>query len=124
MVSHPVTQQPVSVFLDACHMLKLVRNSIADKTSFIDGQGNYIRWRYVEELHKLQEREGLHLSNKLRGAHIAFFKKKMNVKLAAQLLSESVAKSLQFCLDEQISEFYGSEATVKFISVFNALLMF
>lgn len=120
--SHPVTEQPVNVFLDACHMLKLVRNSIADKNSFIDGQGHHIRWRYVEELHKLQEREGLHLGNKLRGAHIEFFKKKMNVKLAAQLLSESVAKSLQYCLDEKISEeFNGCEATIKFISVFNAL---
>lgn len=45
----------------------------------------------------------------------------MNVKLAAQLLSESVAKSLQFCLDEQVNGFYGCEATINFISVFNAL---
>lgn len=119
--SHPVTEQPVCIFLDACHMLKLVRNSIADKKSFIDGQGNYIKWQYVEQLHELQEREGLHLGNKLRGAHIAYFKKKMNVKLAAQLLSESVAKSLQFCLDEQINEFNGCEATINFILVFNAL---
>lgn len=29
--SHPVTEQPVIVFLDAFHMLKLVRNSIADE---------------------------------------------------------------------------------------------
>lgn len=44
----------------------------------------------------------------------------MNVKLAARLFSESVAKSLQFCLEEQISEFNGCEATSKLVSVFKA----
>lgn len=45
----------------------------------------------------------------------------MNEKLAAQLLSDSVAKSLQFCLNENISEFKGCEAIVDFVLVFHAL---
>ena len=45
----------------------------------------------------------------------------MNVKLAAQLLSESVANSLRFCLQEQISNFEGCEATIKFIMMFNTI---
>ena len=45
----------------------------------------------------------------------------MNVKLAAQLLSESVADSLQFCLDENINGFQGCERTIVFIRTFNVL---
>ena len=43
----------------------------------------------------------------------------MNVKLAAQLLSESVAKSLQFCLYNNFREFKGCEATINFITIIN-----
>ncbi|KAG8175617.1 hypothetical protein JTE90_019429 [Oedothorax gibbosus] len=34
---HPVTKEPVYVILDACHMLKLVRNCLASKGSLFDG---------------------------------------------------------------------------------------
>ena len=63
----------------------------------------------------------MHLGNKLRIAYIAWYKKKMNVKLAAQLLSESVASSLQFCLNEKLPGFAGCESTIKFIRLFNNL---
>ena len=66
-------------------------------------------------------KEGLHLGNKLRFQHIEYVKKKMNVKLAAQVLSESVARSLQFCLDNKLVQFIGCEATIKFIEIFNNL---
>ena len=45
----------------------------------------------------------------------------MNVKLAAQLLSESVATSLRYCLEENINEFSGCEGTIDFIVLFNNL---
>jgi hypothetical protein len=83
---HPVSKEPVVVFLDACHMLKLVRNTLADKKSMIDGQNNLVNFEYTSKLHKLQSTEGLHLGNRLRSAHLTWFKKKMNVKLATQLL--------------------------------------
>ena len=73
-------------------MLQLVRNCFGDKKT-IDKEGNFVKWECIERLHDLQEKEGLHLANKLRFAHIAWVKKKMNVKLAAQLLSESVGTS-------------------------------
>ena len=117
---HPVNDSKVHVFLDPCHMLKLVRNTLADKGS-IFSEGHMIRWDFILSLHKLQESEGLHLGNKLRGSHISWFRKKMNVKLAAQTLSDSVATSLEFCLEEEFPEFKGCEATIKFIKVFNKL---
>lgn len=118
---HPITQSPIAIFLDPCHMLKLVRNTLADKKSMVDGNDQFVNFEYIEKLHKLQQAEGLHFGNKLRSAHIAWYKKKMNVKLAAQLLSESVATSLEFCLQEKLPGFEGCEATIKFIRLFNTL---
>lgn len=102
-------------------MLKLVRNTFAEKRSVVDGENTIVKWQFIQCLHKLQEDEELHLGNKLRNAHIEWFKKKINVKLAAQLLSESVACSLGFCLQKQYQEFEGCKATIKFIRVFNNL---
>ena len=45
----------------------------------------------------------------------------MNVRLASQLLSESVACSLEFCLKEGFTEFQGCDATMKFLRIFNKL---
>ena len=117
---HPETKMPVVVFLDPCHMLKLVRNTLGSKGCLWAGSST-VKWDYISSLHKLQEAEGLHTGNKLRANHIAWHKKKMNVKLAAQTLSESVAKSLEFCLNEGLEQFQGCEETVKFIEIFNAL---
>jgi len=36
----------VAVFLDACHMLKLTRNTLAEKSVLIDADGNKIKWEY------------------------------------------------------------------------------
>lgn len=71
-------------------MLKLIQNVINRVKLFYDANGNSIEWKYFEE-HKLQETEGLHLSNKLRTKHITFNKNKIKIKLASQLLSMSVA---------------------------------
>ena len=80
-----------------------------------------MKWEYIELLHNLQEKEELNFTNKLRAAHIAWLKKKMSVKLAAQLLSESVGTSLRYCLDKKLSEFSGCQATIDFIVLFNHL---
>lgn len=91
------------------------------KKSVVDGNNRFVKYDFITKLHNLQQSEGLHLGNKLRAAHLAAFRKKMNVKLAAPLLSESVATSLEFCMMEKMPEFFGAEATVKFIRVFNQL---
>lgn len=80
-----------------------------------------IQWEFVKELHMLQDSEGLHVSNKLRFAHINYFTRKMNVSLAAQVLSKSVADALQILKDKNFPKFTGCEATIKFIRIFNDL---
>ncbi len=53
----------VVAFLDACHMIKLVRNCMGHLQNLKNRDGEVISWRYVEELRKLQEEEGLRLGN-------------------------------------------------------------
>ena len=93
---HPSNpEQNVFVIFDACHMLKLVRNTLGDLKVFKDSNGNLIEWKFVEALAELQEKEGLRAGNKLRIAHIRYWK--MKITLAAQTLSASVADAIEFC---------------------------
>lgn len=111
----------MSFFLDPPHMLKLVRNALGDKKLLWDGQGGVISWHVLELLHKLQVKEGLHLGNKITARHLNFFKNKMKVKLATQLLSNSVADAIQYCSDMKLPGFEQVSATVRFIRIFNCL---
>lgn len=93
--SHPITKNPVFIFLDVCHMMKLVRNSFESSKVFIDDNKNLVKWSNLVKLNKLQEKEHLHLAIKLR--HTFFQNQKMKVRLATQLMSDSVASALDFC---------------------------
>ena len=101
-------------------MLKLARNALADMGSFIDGDGNIIRWKHIEELQNIQEQEGLNLANKLSSNHIQFQSHKMKVNLAAQTLSSSVADAIEFLdLTQNLSS--NSKGTTKFIRTIDQL---
>ena len=104
------------MLLDVCHMLKLIRNSFEHGIIFKTEEGDVIRWQYLVDLVKLQDKEGLRLGNKLTWRHINFKQQKMKVKLAAQLFSKGVADALKYCREEiKLPEFEGSEATEAFI---------
>ena len=111
----------VYIFLDACHMIKLVRNTWSDWKVLQDEDGDTIEWKYIVKLHELQEQEGLRLANKLRSAHIDWKPQKMKVNLAAQTLSSSVADALEFCEGKGMPQFKSCGATVKFIRKFDRL---
>eukprot|EP00102_Acyrthosiphon_pisum_P025738 XP_016662948.1 PREDICTED: uncharacterized protein LOC107884719 [Acyrthosiphon pisum] len=67
------------------------------------------------------ETEGAHLANKLRKQHIHYHKQKMKVKLATQLISQSVADALKFLKNNLcLPDFLQAGATIKFIEMFNA----
>lgn len=119
---HPVTDGRVYCFLDACHMIKLVRNALSSLKWLRDSTGSLVEWNYIRQLYELQEKEGLHAATKLRAAHIDWQKQKMKVNLAAQTLSSSVADAIEFCREDlKLPQFKGSEATVKFIRLFDRL---
>lgn len=108
--------QKVCLFLDPVHMLKLMRNLFDHYKLFYDADGNAIEYKYLVKLIELQEAEGLHLGNKLTRAHVFFHKRIMKVKLAAQLLSESVADAIEFCQKElELPDFIEATGTIIFI---------
>ena len=121
-IIHPTTGEEVFIILDPCHMLKLARNALAHLGTIVDAEGNAIGWQHIEELQKLQELEGLNLGNKLSSNHLKFQKHKMNVRLAAQTLSSSVADAIEF-LDKstKLPSFCNSHGTVKFIHTIDRL---
>ena len=116
--NHPSNDSwKVYIFFDACHMLKLVRNMLqVTKDLAIPSMGT-VNWSYIEKLNELQESEGLRAANKLTTAHVQFHQQKMNVKLAAQTLSSSVAKALEFQYLNKCLGFEDCMATSKFISM-------
>lgn len=84
----------VNIIFDPAHMVKLVRNTFGEKRQLIDCNNGIIDFKYIELLLILQENEKGHLANKLKKVHVFYFKNKMKVKLATQLLSSSIAKAL------------------------------
>lgn len=113
-------KQQVHVILDVCHMLKLLRNALAQFGELQSPTGK-IKWQYIEELIKLQNEEGLTLGNKLKMRHLNWESQKMKVKLAAQVISKSVADALVCCNETlKLPQFKGCEATVEFLRTFDA----
>ncbi|KAL3182393.1 hypothetical protein MRX96_034667 [Rhipicephalus microplus] len=112
----------VYIILDACHMIKLVRNSLANLSYIVDAEGKHIKWAYIVTLEALQRSEGLRLGNKLTKVHVQWEKQKMKVRYAAQALSSSVADALDFCENVlKLPQFRGASATSKFVRVFDHL---
>ena len=103
-------------------MLKLIRNTLGDDGIIVDGSGKKIFWKYIDDLHKLQDKEGLRLGNKLKTSHIKWRQQKMKVNLATQTFSSSVADAIEYCTSTlKLPQFQGAEATVKFIRLFDHL---
>lgn len=117
-IVHNITKEKIFCFFDPCHMLKLVRNTLGDK-SVLYYKGKIIDWQNIVSLQKLQETEGLKAGTKLTKRHILYKNSKMNVKLAAQTLSDSVSTALKFCNQYFPNQFKNAEETALFCSIFN-----
>jgi hypothetical protein len=96
-----VSRDKLFVFIDPSHNLKNARNAFAltckasDQLEepFTDKEGNIITWRHIYYLNKIQKEEDVHLANKINDRHIQYWQNKMNVRLAAQTLSNLAADS-------------------------------
>jgi hypothetical protein len=89
---HPKTNEDIHVMLDTCHMLKLVRNLLAQTKKGIKLPGFHkpAKWSYIKELFEYQNRQEFRLGNKLTKSHVYIGAHKMKVVLAAQVLSNSL----------------------------------
>jgi hypothetical protein len=61
-----------------------------------DSSNRKIDQKHIKTLNEIQNSEGVTATTKLTDRHIKFTKNKMNVRLAAQTLSQSVSKGLRF----------------------------
>lgn len=115
---NPANKEKVFCFFDPCHMLKLVRNAMAH-LSILYSNGKKILFDDIRLLQKKQDEEGLKAGTKLKKNHIYFHNNKMNVKLAAQTLSESISAALKFVDKYDPKYLQSAQETAKFCSIFN-----
>ncbi|XP_031638198.1 uncharacterized protein LOC116350533 [Contarinia nasturtii] len=118
-ILNPHSNDKIFLFPDACHFLKTVRNRLAFKAILYDKDNRKIEWRFIEELEIFQRENNVNLGNKITKVHIQWSKVKMNVCVAAQTLSNSVADAIEFLRIKGFEKFQESEATVEFIRRFN-----
>ena len=76
---HPRTGQPVHVFIDACHALKLVRNQFCALQNIEIPFSGTARWSHLKQLNETQKKEELRAANRLTDRHIEFHQQKMKV---------------------------------------------
>lgn len=116
---HAITEDNIYVIMDPCHMLKLCRNTLAEKNLY--SPDGIISFQYIKQLNKIQDWEGFKFANKLSSSHINYNNKKMKVSLAAQTISSGVADAIDYLRLSGHPLFQGSEATCKFIRIFDML---
>lgn len=102
---NPETDEKVYVIYDIPHMLKLVRNCLGDKLILRDKFNRLIEWKFIERLYRSKKSDLV--SHKLTKKHIDFDGNKMNVTLAAQTISNSVAKSIEISASKGDKLFKG-----------------
>lgn len=119
-IDNPISQEPIYVILDPCHMEKCIRNRWATCKVFYDSNGNRIEWRYIEALYEYSWKNDFR-PHKLTEKHIQWKRNSMNVSLAVQTFSEAVASSIEFLQSQNVPEFQGAAATIDFIRRMNTL---
>lgn len=108
----------IYIVLDPSHMIKLARNCIANNKVLIGPNNAKIKWQYFVRLEKFREL-GLSHTHKLNKTHIEYARSKMNVRIAVQTLSNSVANSMQYLKDHNFEGFTKCAATIQFTRCLN-----
>lgn len=110
-------QQKIYIIYDPPHMLKLVRKHFCEKNIYYQNQ--LVDWTCLMQIVAKQSSENFNLCNKLTKLHMNWSQKPMNVKLAVETLSKSVADTIHQLREDGYKEFENSESTEKFIRFFN-----
>lgn len=117
---HPVDDSLVCIMLDNCHMLKLLRNYLGDTKRINDSLRGPIEWKYFELLEKLRVNSKF-VTHRFNKRHLQFDRNRMNVRLAAQTLSKSVAASMAHLMESGHEEFQNANSTIHFTQQVNCL---
>lgn len=119
-IDNPINKEKIHVILDPCHMEKLVRGRWATCEVFYDAKGKKIEWRYIEALYEYSCKNDFK-THKLTKKHMQWQRNPMNVRLAVETFSESVASSIEFLMEQGVPQFQGARETIDFIRRMNTL---
>lgn len=100
-------------------MEKLARNCIAGNKVLYNTDKSEIKWSYFEWLETFRNERGLTLTHELNKKHMQWFRAKMNVRMAVETLSNSVADSMEFLMERGFEEFSDATATIEFVRIMN-----
>ena len=107
------------VILNICHMMTFARNAFGDIKIFCLPSGKKRSWEYVLALHRIQQKDVLHLGNKLIAKNDKWQNLKMKFSVAAQTLSHSVSSTITFLRNLNLPEFKDSRPTSDVILLTN-----
>lgn len=116
---NPRNDEKIYLYLDPCHMAKLVRSTL-NKRIILDENKQKIEWKYIQALYEFSQDNDFAV-HKLTKKHMNWKRNPMNVRLAIQTLSDSVASAIELLMLQEHSEFVNSAATVKFLRINNTL---
>lgn len=98
-------------------MCKLLRRYFAELELHHDD--HKLDWGLMIKLAEKQDSENFSLGNMLSKYHIKYQDRKMNVRLAVETFSNSVADTLEQLCEDNYEGFIGCEKTVKFLRLTN-----
>ena len=78
-----------------------------------------ICWEHILALYHTQQKDILHLGNKLKAKHVKWQNHKMKVNVATQLFSHSVAAAITFLRKIKLKGFENSKPTSDFVLLMN-----
>lgn len=110
-------EQKIYIIFDPPHMLKLVRKHFSSNKIYHNNQ--LVNWNYLKILVEKQSLDNFNLCNKLTNLHINWKQKPMNVRLAAETISNGTANALEQLRKDGYVEFKQCGTTVQFIRHFN-----
>lgn len=116
-LSPTYSEHKIYIIFDAPHMLKLVRKHFCLDKIYHNEQ--LVDWNLVRVLSEKQSSDNFNLCNKLSKLHIDWHQKPMNVRLAAETISQSVANALEQLHRDGYPDFENATATVEFIKTFD-----
>lgn len=107
----------IYVIWDPPHMLKLARGVL--KSHQLYHNGISLHWEFITRLHEMQTQRNINLGNKLTAMHCNFHVKPMNVRIAAETMSNSIADCIQLLEKDGYEEFKNSSKTIEYIRYIN-----
>lgn len=119
-IPNPVNGEKIYIILDPCHMVKLMRNLLARKKIIYDGKNDKIEWQYFVSLYEHAKIDSIRF-HKLTKKHMQWDQNIMNVRIAVETLSETVASYMEYLMKQSHPEFVGAGPTIKFIRTVNSL---